>query len=178
MALKRGIVELEEYNDNWKNEYLGEEKLLKGLLGDRIVSIHHVGSTAIKGLKAKPIIDILLVVNSLDIVLELEDLLKGYGYTNRGPQGVLDRYLFVKGSEEARTHYVHIVLPNSDTYYNQILFRDYLNKYPEYVNRYCDLKQELAIKYADDRKKYTSGKSEFINMVIELAKKEYGTKNH
>ena len=173
MVLQRGMVELEEFNDNWKNEYLEEEKLLKEVLGDRIVSIHHVGSTAVKGLKAKPIIDILMVVKDLDIILELEKLLKDYDYTNRGPQGVLDRYLFVKGPDDARTHYVHIVLPKSNTYYNQILFRDYLNKYPEYVKKYCDLKQELALKYADNRKMYTASKSEFINGVIKLAKKEF-----
>lgn len=173
MALQRGIVELEEFNDNWKNEYLEEEKLLKEVLSDRIVSIHHVGSTAIKGLKAKPIIDILMVVKDLDIILELEKLLKDYDYTNRGPQGVLDRYLFVKGPDDARTHYIHIVLPESNTYYNQILFRDYLNKYPEYVKKYCDLKQELALKYADNRKMYTASKSEFINDVIKLAKMEF-----
>lgn len=173
MALQRGIVELEEFNDNWKNEYLEEEKLLKEVLDNRIVSIHHVGSTAIRGLKAKPIIDILMVVDSLDIVLELEKLLKDYGYTNRGAQGVMDRYLFVKGPDDARTHYVHIVLPKSNTYYNQILFRDYLNKYPEYVKKYCELKQKLALKYANDRKMYTASKSEFINNVLELAKKEF-----
>ena len=178
MVLQRGIVELEEYNDNWVNEYLEEEKLLKELLGDRIVSIHHVGSTAIKGLKAKPIIDMLMVVNSFDIILELDEILKEYGYTNKGAQGVMDRYLFVKGPEDARTHYVHIVLPKSTTYYNQILFRDYLNKYPEYVVKYCELKQELARKYANDRKMYTASKSEFINSVIELAKEEYGIKNY
>ena len=173
MVLQREIVKLEEFNENWKNEYLEEEKLLKDILGDRIVSIHHIGSTAIKGLMAKPIIDILMVVDDLDIVLELEELLRDYNYTNRGLQGVMDRYLFVKGSEEARTHYVHIVLPKSKIYYNQILFRDYLNKYPEYVKKYCKLKQELALKYSDDRKMYTASKSEFINSVIELAKQEF-----
>lgn len=172
MALQRGIVELEEFNENWRDEYLEEEKLLKKILGDRVVSIHHVGSTAIKGLMAKPIIDILMVVNSLDIILEFEELLKDYDYTNRGTQGVLDRYLFVKGPEDARTHYVHIVLPKSNTYYNQILFRDYLNRYPEYIKKYCELKQELALKYANDRKMYTASKNGFITNVIELAKKE------
>lgn len=173
MALKRGIVELEEYSEKWNEEYLEEEKLLKEVLGDIIVSIHHVGSTSIKGLKAKPIIDILLIINNFDVINIMEEKLVDYDYTNRGAQGVLDRYLFVKGPEDARTHYVHIALPNSDTYYNQILFRDYLNKYPEYIEKYCNLKEELAVKYASDRKKYTAGKSEFINDVIKLAKKEF-----
>lgn len=176
MALQRGIVELEDYNNGWGKEYLEEELLLKSILGDRIIEIHHVGSTAIKGLRAKPIIDILLVISSLDMVSELEELLKDYGYTNRGPHGVGDRYFFAKGPDEARTHYVHVVEPKSDTYYNQLLFRDYLNEHQEYVKKYCDLKQELAIKYADDRKKYTAGKSEFITDVIRLAKEEYNIK--
>ena len=64
MALKRGIVELEEYNQNWKKEYKKEEKLLKKLLGDKIIEIHHIGSTSIVGLKAKPVIDILVVLKS------------------------------------------------------------------------------------------------------------------
>ena len=71
MALKRGIVELAEYNSNWKKEYEKEEKLLKEVLGDRIIEIHHIGSTSIEGLKAKPVIDILVVINSLDEITEI-----------------------------------------------------------------------------------------------------------
>ena len=78
MALKRGIVELAEYNSNWKKEYEKEEKLLKEVLGDRIIEIHHIGSTSIEGLKAKPVIDILVVINSLDEINEIEEMLKPY----------------------------------------------------------------------------------------------------
>ena len=73
MALKRGIVELEDYNYSWKDDYLKEEKLLKELLGNRIIEIHHIGSTSIEGLKAKPIIDILIVIDSLNNISEIED---------------------------------------------------------------------------------------------------------
>ena len=71
MALKRGIVELENYNEKWKKEYEKERDLLKNVLGDRIIEIEHVGSTSIVGLKAKPVIDILIAINSLEEIEEI-----------------------------------------------------------------------------------------------------------
>lgn len=173
MALQRGIVKLENYNDNWEKEYKKEEHLLKEVLKDYIIEIHHIGSTSIKGLKAKPVIDILIVIETLDKIGEIEEILKSYDYENRGQQGVSDRYFFAKGKEDARTHYIHFVEPNSNTYYNQIYFKKYLIEHPEYIKEYCDLKQELCEKYADNRKEYTKGKNDFITNVIRLAKEEY-----
>ena len=76
-------------------------------------------------------------VDSFDNIYKIEEILKKYDYTNMGMQGVTDRYFFAKGSDDNRTHYLHIVDMKGNTYYNQILFRDYLNKYPEYVVKYC-----------------------------------------
>lgn len=173
MALKRGIVELEDYNPQWKNDYEKEKKLLKEVLGDKIIEIHHIGSTSIVGLKAKPIIDILIVIKSLSDIKTIEKILKDYDYENRGQQGVSDRYFFAKGPEDLRSHYIHFVEPESETYYNQVYFKRYLIEHPEYINKYCNLKQELAEKYADERPKYTQGKNEFITNVINLAKAKY-----
>lgn len=173
MALKRGIVELEEYKPAWKEEYNTEKELLESVLKDRIIEIHHIGSTSIVGLKSKPVIDILLVINSLSTISEIEELLKKYDYQNRGQQGVSDRYFFAKGSEDARTHYIHFTEPKSETYYNQIYFKKYLEDHPEYIDKYSKLKEELTEKYADERAKYTQGKSDFIKNIMDLAKKEY-----
>lgn len=173
MALKRGIVELVDYDEQWNEEYKKEEELLKSVLADKIIEIHHIGSTSIRGLKAKPVIDILVVIKSLEEISEIETMLKPYDYENRGQQGVSDRYFFAKGPEDARSHYVHFVEPNSNTYYNQVYFKKYLLEHPEYIKKYCDLKQELATKYADKRPKYTKGKNDFITNVIKLAKEEY-----
>ena len=173
MALKRGIVELEDYNSNWKNEYEKEEKLLKEVLKDDIIEIEHVGSTSIPGLKAKPVIDIIVVINSLSDIDKIEEKLKRYDYENRGHQGVDDRFFFAKGKEDARTHYIHFVEPKSKTYYNLTYFKRYLLEHPEYIKKYGDLKQELATIYKDERPKYTNGKNEFITNVIKLAKEEY-----
>lgn len=173
MSLKRGIVELADYSESWVEEYEKEKETLERVLKDELIEIHHIGSTSIPGLKAKPVIDILAVIPSLDDIDKVEEKLKEYDYENRGHQGVEDRYFFAKGPEDARSHYVHFVEPKSNTYYNQVYFKKYLLEHPEYIKQYCDLKTDLASKYADERPKYTQGKNEFITNVIRLAKEEY-----
>ena len=173
MALKRGIVELHNYNPKWKQEYEEEKELLENVLGNRIIEIHHIGSTSIDGLMAKPIIDILVVIKSLSEIPEIESILQNYNYHNRGNQGVSDRIFFAKGPEEARSHYLHFTELNSDTYFNQIYFKKYLLEHPKYIKKYCDLKKRLAAKYANERKLYTDGKGDFIKKIIDLAKEEY-----
>ena len=173
MALKRGIVKLEDYNPKWKKEYLKEEKLLKKVLKDYIIQIEHVGSTSIEGLKAKPVIDILIVIKSLNQIKEIENILKKYDYSNRGAQGVDDRIFFAKGLEDSRTHYIHFTEPKSETYYSLIYFKKYLIEHPKYIEEYCNLKQELASLYPNERSKYTASKNNFIKKIIKLAKEEY-----
>lgn len=173
MALKRGIVELENYNSKWEEDYKEEEKLLKKVLKKYIIEIHHIGSTSIKELMAKPIIDILIVIRSFDDIGKIEEILKKYNYTNRGHQGVNDRYFFAKGTEDARTHYIHFVDKKGDTYYNQLYFKRYLLEYPEYIDKYCHLKQALALKYKNERTKYTQSKNDFIKDIIIKAKGKY-----
>lgn len=173
MALKRGTVELVNYDKNWEKEYKEEEELLKKVLKDKIIEIHHIGSTSIPGLLAKPVIDILIVIEDLNDINEVDDLLKDYDYENRGQQGVSDRYFFAKGPEDARTHYLHFTTKNSNTYYNQTYFKRYLMEHPSALKEYCDLKNKLAKKYSNERAKYTQGKNEFITNIVNLAKKEY-----
>ena len=80
---------------------------------------------------------------------------------------------FAKGPEDARTHYIHFTEPNSNTYYNQVYFKRYLNDHKEYIKKYCNLKSRLAKLYANDRASYTKGKNDFIKEVVKLAKEEY-----
>ena len=165
MALKRGTVELADYSTEWTQEYEQEAKLLREVLAGKFMEINHVGSTSI--------IDMQIVVESLDIVPEIDEILKKYDYTNRGGQGLTDSILFVKGPEDARTHYVHTEVYKSDSYYNHLYFKKYLLEHPEYIEEYCKLKEELALKYPNERPKYTQGKNEFISSVIKMAKEEY-----
>ena len=112
-------------------------------------------------------------LDRIEEIEEIEELLKDYNYSNRGHQGVEDRYFFAKGPEDSRTHYIHFVEKNNNTYYNLVYFKKYLISHPEYIKKYCDIKSDLALKYPEERSKYTAGKSEFITHVVKLAKEEY-----
>lgn len=173
IGLKRGIVKLASYTYEWKEEYNKEEKLLYSVIEKYALDIQHVGSTSIEGLDAKPIIDIAVAVESLDKVECFKDLLENIGYQYRSNAGVEGRLMFAKGSEDLRTHYLHIETLNGPIWKNHIYFRDYLRLHKEYIHQYSELKRNLAIKFSDDRYSYTNEKDKFINMVLEKAKEEF-----
>lgn len=173
MSLKVGTVVLEEYNSNWKEMYKKEEENLKNLLQDNVIEIRHVGSTSIEGLSAKPVIDIMVTVRKLEDVENFKHLFtKELGYDFRDDGGVKGEYLVRKGSEDARTHFIHIIEDKSERYENFVYFKEYLESHPEKIEEYRKLKEELSQKYSDDRKRYTNGKNEFIQNIINLYKIE------
>lgn len=173
MALKIGTVTLEDYNPKWKEMYEEEEKILKELLKDNVIEIMHVGSTSIEGLCAKPAIDIMVTVKDLKDVESFKYLFTSdLGYDFRDDGGVKGEYLVRKGSEDARTHFIHIIEDNSERYENFVYFKKYLESHPEKIIEYKNLKEELCEKYSDDRKSYTASKNDFIQNIISLYKKE------
>lgn len=173
IGLKRGYVELQEYTDEWHKLYKIEEETLRNLIREYFIDIQHIGSTSVEGLKAKPIIDIIIgVKNFNDLEIIIEKLQQGR-YIHRPNASTKERILFVKGSEEERTHHIHIVQWMGKEWNNNILFRDYLRKYSEVAKEYSDLKDKLAEQFKEDRSSYTSGKEQFIQGVIERAKREF-----
>lgn len=167
IGLKRGSVVLKKHHKKWAGAFEDEKKILKNLLGDLVLDIQHIGSTAVPNLAAKPIIDMLLAVKSLGSVQKIRSVLENAGYTHR-ENGTDDRQmLFVKGSEESRTHHLHITELGSSVWKNDPGFRDYLRAHPEYANEYERLKKNLAKKYSDNRDLYTAGKKEFIQKILE-----------
>lgn len=173
IGLSRGIVKLAPYTNQWKDEFNKEKNLLSSVVGDYVLAIEHVGSTSIKGLDSKPIIDIAMGVKSLNVVNNFRELLESIDYNYRGNGGIEGRVLFAEGSEELRTHYLHVEVINSNMWKNHIYFRDYLRLHSDYVNEYSKLKNELALKFADDRSAYTKEKDKFISMVLEKARAEF-----
>ena len=168
MGLKVGTVKLEEYNPKWNDMYLEEEKNLGEMFGDVALAIEHIGSTSVEGLSAKPIIDIAVGVRHLsdfDTVRE-KFMVAPYSVKEDSTEGEV---LVRKGNEDNRTHFIHVMEIDGDRYIESILFRDYLRKNAWALKEYEDLKKDLAIKYADDRKKYTASKNEFINKILKLA---------
>ena len=153
MGLDRNKVKLEEYNEKWKEDFDKEKILLKNIFKEDAIDIQHVGSTAIPGIKAKPIIDIAIAVKELDIALKHKEELEKEGYVFRGDAGVKGRYFFSKGTDENKTHHIHVETIDSPNWENHVLFKNYLIKHPEEIKQYEKVKLELAEKYKDERKK-------------------------
>ena len=169
IGLKRGVVKLKEYNREWAKLFEKEAKIISSTISHYIVDIQHIGSTAIPGTVAKPIIDIAVALDDLSNIDQVVKFLEEKGYEYRGEQGIPDRHLFVKGDEEYRTHHIHVMVNTSYEWKKHILFRDYLRKHPSEVKHYSELKKRLAAEFKLDREKYTNGKEEFILEIIEKA---------
>ena len=169
IGLKRGAVKLLLYNPKWKESFEKEKRRLQKVLGDLVISIEHVGSTSVPGVSAKPIIDIAIVVKSIKSSDKFTKLLQGLGYQYKQDDNVPGRLFFTKGSENKRTHYIHIIELGGKEWKNLILFRDYLLSHKQAVIAYNKLKNKLAEDYSSDRKSYTSGKNDLIGSIIKKA---------
>ena len=173
MGLKVGTVKLEKYNPNWETEFYKEKEILRKIFGDIAIEIEHIGSTSVKGLSAKPIIDIAVALNELENFKKVKEIFQKEPYSVKEDSD--DGEILVrKGPEDNRTHFIHVMEVTSNRYKDTIIFRDYLRTHEETLQEYENLKKELAIKCANDRKKYTSSKNEFIKNIIEKAYKEKG----
>jgi GrpB-like predicted nucleotidyltransferase (UPF0157 family)/RimJ/RimL family protein N-acetyltransferase len=176
-VLKKDHVDIVPYDEGWLTKANIEINKLKEVLpASRIINIQHVGSTAIPGMAAKPIVDIQIAVHSLDemkviAIPALQKLGYEYWYENPDPE----RMFFVKGMPpfgEKRTYHVHIVEPTSKHWSAKINFRDYLIAHPEIAKEYQDLKIRLAQQYTYDREEYTNAKGEFVNKILKLVQEK------
>lgn len=167
IGLKRGVVELVDHQIEW--EFNAKEIIvkLKGIFDDVATDIQHVGSTAICGIKAKPIIDIAVSVDDFTEVEALTAALKAEGILRRGWEDDT-QMLFAIGdyskSDGIVTHFIHIVKTDSIEWWNYINFRDYLNTTPSIAKEYEALKMQLAAENPHDkgREKYLEGKHDFV----------------
>jgi GrpB-like predicted nucleotidyltransferase (UPF0157 family) len=134
-----------------------------------VLGIEHFGSTAVPGLAAKPIIDILIAVVSLTRAkATMVEPITGLGYVYWVENPKTDRMFFVKGMPpygERRTHHVHITEPDGEMWRRRLAFRDYLRARPDEARRYEALKRDLAVRYPTDREGYTDAKTEFVEAV-------------
>ena len=165
-------VIITEYDPNWVRYFDREAASIRAELDrDLVTRIEHFGSTAVPGLAAKPIIDLLIGVRSLVeakqiAILSLEQLSYAYWRENPDP----GRLFFVKGlpPNSPRTHHIHIVEPES-ILWERLIFRDYLRQHPDEAANYARLKYDLARCYAHDREAYTVGKADYIESVMQKA---------
>jgi len=175
IGLKRGTVKLVGYNSKWRQNFEREEKKIKKIFGRDALKIQHVGSTAIPGILAKPIIDIALVVPSLQKARRYQKKLEEIGYELKKNDLRQERLFFTKGLEEKRTHYLHIGEIGSGCAEDMILFKDYLHNHKNVAKKYSKLKEQLAAKYQNLREIYAIKKKKFIEEIIQKAKKSLRT---
>ncbi|NHJ04763.1 MAG: GrpB family protein [Candidatus Heimdallarchaeota archaeon] len=165
-----------EYNPKWKSIFESEKEILLDSIGEYIQQIEHIGSTAITGLAAKPIIDILVGVETITkaekCIPILEEL--NYQYVPEFEAELPERRYFRKPPRGfgKRKFHLHMVETTSYFWKRQLLFREYLSTHSQTRDEYTQLKKDLSVKYRNDRVAYTNSKTDFILKILEKAQKE------
>jgi len=166
-------VKIVSYDPRWATIYAKEKDRILDAVGAKVVAIEHVGSTAVPGLGAKPIIDIMVAVRELSDAEECVEPLRGMGYeyVPEYEKELPERRYFRKGQEGVynRHFHLHVVEQGGDFWKRHLMFRDYLRCHPEVAQQYCELKRKFAEKHASDREAYTEAKSFFIESVLQKA---------
>lgn len=172
IGMKRGTVYLEEHQLAWEHSASETIADIKAAAGDLICDVQHIGSTSVKHIKAKPIIDIAVAVNDYDEVIAMNHKLSEYGIIFRFDERPKE-LLYVKGDfdSDIRTHHIHFVLNGSKEWNNYVNFRDYLNANKCVSCEYEAVKSKLAELYPCDRFAYTEGKSGIISRILQDAEK-------
>ena len=173
VGLKRGVLELMDYREDYSEIYEEEKKELLQIYKERISSIDHVGSTSIKNIKSKPIIDILIQTDDLeDFKKFTESNVEGEIYTVKKEPTMGGDYLIRKEENGKVKAFIHVYKTGDMNGITSIIFRDYMNSHKDEAKRYEALKTELYEKYKDNRKEYTLGKDKYIKEIINKAIKE------
>jgi len=169
--MSRRQIIVEDYDPGWVEEFTLLKSVYQEQLSHLSIDVQHVGSTAIPGCAAKPVIDIDIIVDNNDNVKRSIELLAPLGYRYQGDLGVLDRQAFDREDNtvpyaEGRTwtydHNMYVCLAGATSLRNHLAFRDYLRSNPEEVSEYSELKRRLASEYPHDIDSYIEGKCDFI----------------
>lgn len=165
-------VEVVPHDPKWHQAFEEESKRVAIALGETVVATHHIGSTAIPTIYAKPIIDMLVEVRDISEVDRQNSAMQALGYESMGEFGIPGRRFFRKGNEAGiRTHHVHTFEVDSAQVKRHLAFRDYMRVHAEDAQQYSELKQELAKKNPDSIEGYMDGKDEFIKEMDKKAAK-------
>ena len=158
------IVEVVPSDPRWPAMFEEEAALLRRVLGEVVKQVHHIGSTAVPGLVAKPIIDILVEVKNLAALDASNDAMRAIGYEPRGELGIPRRRYFPKGGAD-RTHQVHAFVEGDEHVIRHLAFRDFLRTYPETAQEYGELKLAVARECEHDLERYCDGKDAYVKQV-------------
>lgn len=166
-------VSLSPYDPQWPQLAAKEIAAIRAALAGINFQIEHVGSTAVPGLSAKPVLDILIGVDSMVVAQQFVGPLENLGYSFWRENPNKAHLFFVKGlpitGGAGRTHHVHLYERNSNEFRKMLLFRDFLRTNAATAQEYLELKLDLARRFSDDREAYTKAKTDFVESVVRNA---------
>ncbi|WP_323636322.1 GrpB family protein [Pectobacterium polaris] len=157
-----------DYDPQWATKYETAACAIAQALGEVAVRLHHIGSTAVPGLPAKPVIDMLLEVISLSDLDRLDHVMVDLGYRPRGENGIAGRRYYTKGGDD-RTHHLHAFVVGDEHIQRHLAFRDYLRANPSVCTEYAAIKRAAARACDNDAARYSQLKDDFIAMHEALA---------
>jgi len=158
------------HDPEWESKYTSEAEKIREAFGSIGFEIHHIGSTAIQGIYAKPIIDMLVEVDSIDAVDERAQALVALGYEAMGEFGIPGRRYFRKDNQSGiREFQLHAFAAGSAAVERHLAFRNYLRVHPEVAREYSELKRRLAKEYPSNMEAYIDGKDPFIRATEQVA---------
>jgi len=166
MKTKRVIVL--PYDAGWERDFIQIKSEIQPVLEGLALAIEHVGSTSVRGLSAKPIIDIDVVIRDNSMLDAVISALQRIGYRHEGDLGIPGREAFAyDGKEHLKTHHLYVCPQDSAELRRHIAFRDYLRSHPEAVSAYSRIKEEGAARYPNDIDQYIAFKSPFIEKIYQ-----------
>jgi GrpB-like predicted nucleotidyltransferase (UPF0157 family) len=167
MPVPRVDVTIATYDPEWPRRF-DEERVRLGSLADELdAEVHHIGSTAVPGLDAKPIIDLLFAIRDFGDADAVTAALGDAGYQHNHWADTVERRLLFRG--DPMSHQIHLVAAASEAYRRQLAFRDWLRNHADEASAYAALKKELAARLGNDHRAYTKAKTEFVERCMRLA---------
>ena len=170
LGLSKNTVRLVPYRPEWAALYEQEKARVMEAIGTHVLDVQHVGSTAIPGIVAKPVLDIAIAVAEFEAATVCIAPLQALGYRYRGENGIPRRHYFVRG--EPRSHQIHMLETDGSEWERMIRFRDYLRAHPETAAEYAALKQRLAALHPTEVQRYADAKRPFVERILALARRE------
>lgn len=170
------VIEVVAYDATWPDAFQKEANALRQVFGTRAVAIEHIGSTSVPGLQAKPIIDVLIVLDSTDDLALFSPAMEALGYRVRGEcleaeiPGTPGRFYFSKDHGDVRTHQVHVCRVGHPQVPDLLAFRDYLRVHPAVARDYETVKQRAAAEHRDTITGYMRQKAAFMTDTIRAAR--------
>jgi GrpB-like predicted nucleotidyltransferase (UPF0157 family) len=165
-------VEVVPYDPLWREAFEAEAEQIALAMADNVIAIHHIGSTAIPGIYAKPVIDFLIEVKDIHEIDAQNAAMAALGYEAMGEFGLPGRRYFRKDrSPGIRSHNVHTYEIGSPEIIRHLAFRDYMIAHPDLAQQYSELKRQLAKQYPQDIEGYMDGKDQFVKTMEQQALK-------